>query len=477
MTDSRPCFAIQRLLAALTCAALLLALAPITGVRAAEWRERATRYTVVFHQPEHANTAEQLATMIDPIVEQMAALHDYAPRRPFAVRLFSSADLYGQTSDLARTPYGQAAQASGQTQELALSEPRLRNLTPEQIRNLFRRGLTQLMLDDSSGGRLPVGLLQGVAQYSETPTPEIEVNARALDKARRDRAMLSWAELNTPERFAAQSEVAAAQGYSVVAFLLDKYGLAPWQRFLTAARTAPDYGAALAQGYGKPVATLEQEWQDYLPEYFGGSYHINYFARYDLGIARGHLQAGRYQEARDEVEAVVKFLAGSGRAAKETELRDLARQIAQGLEAEQLLLQGQAQMAGFQYAVARETFLQAKQRYEAIGGSPRLEEVNAAITSAESGVTALTQLDESKRFLSELKYGEARAAATEAIKVFAELSDEEHYRQSYLIIQELDSNQTRIGYVLGLLALLNVGWAIWRLTAQARRRAIPGVLQ
>jgi hypothetical protein len=470
-------FVNHRLIPGLLCAALALALAPAAGVGAAEWRERTTRYAVVFHQPEHANTAEQLATMIDPIVEQMAALHDYTPRRPFAVRLFGSADLYGQTSELARTPYGQIAQASGQSQELAVAEAKLRNLTPEQIRNLFRRGLTQLMLDDSARGRLPIGLLQGVAQYSETPTPEVEVNARALDKARRDRAMLSWADLNTPERFAAQSEAAAAQGYSVVAFLLDRYGLAPWQRFLVAARTAPDYAAALAQGYGKPAATLEQEWQDYLPEYFGGSYQINYFARFDLNVARAHLQAGRYLEAHDELAAVAKFMAGAGRATKEAELRDLAKQVALGIEADQLLAEGHAQMAGFQYATAREAFLQAKQRFEAIGGAPKLEEVGNAITAAESGITALGQLEDSKRFLGELKYGEARAAATAAIKVFADLSDEEHYRQSYLIIQELDSNQTRIGYLLGLLALLNVGWAVWRLTAQARRRAIPGVLQ
>ena len=116
--------------------------------------------------------------MIDPIVEQMAALHDYAPL-PFAVRLFSSADLYGQTSDLARTPYGQAAQASGQTQELALSEPRLRNLDPRADLQLIPPWSDPV--DDRLLGAWPgpVGLLQGVAQYSEMPTPEIEVNARA----------------------------------------------------------------------------------------------------------------------------------------------------------------------------------------------------------------------------------------------------------------------------------------------------------
>jgi hypothetical protein len=461
----------------LVCAALLLAFSPPARAAAAEWKERTTRYTVILHQPEHANTAEQLAGLVDPIAEQMAALHNYSLRQPLTIRLFATTDAYAQSSDLARTPYGQIAQASAQSQELAIAEPRLRNLTPEQLRNLFRRGLSQLMLSELTGGRMPIGLLQGAAQYSEAPTPEVEVNARALDKARRDRMLLSWADLNAPDRFAAQSEVAAAEGYAAVAFLIDRYGLAAWQRFIAAARTAPNGLAALEQAYGKPLATLESEWQAYLPEYFGGSYRINYFARYELGVARGHLQAGRYHEARDELEAIARFIAGAGRTAKEAELRDLAGQVTQGLEADLLLAQGQAQMASFQYAAARDTFLQAKTRFETIGAAAKAEETATALAAAESGLTAIDQLEQSKRLLSELKYPEARAAAMAAIKTFASLSDEERYRQTYQIIQELDATLIRIAYVLGGLALANVVWAAWRLTAQARRRAIPGVLQ
>jgi hypothetical protein len=175
------------------------------------------------------------------------ALHEYTPRRPFTIRLYASLEAYGESSALARTSYGQIAQATTQNQEQAIAEPRLRNLTPEQIRNLFRRGVSQLMLAELTSGRMPAGLLQGAAQYSELPTPEVEVNARALDKARLNRALLSWADLNLPDRFVAQSEVAAAQGYSVVAFLHDRYGLAAWQRFIAATRDAGRL-AALAQG-------------------------------------------------------------------------------------------------------------------------------------------------------------------------------------------------------------------------------------
>lgn len=467
---------LRPLLALLLGIALVAGLMP-TGAVAAEWREKATRYVVIYHQPELANTADQLAAMVDPVIEQMVALHNYTPRQPFAVRLYGNTDAYVQSSDLARTPYGQIAQAGGPARELAIAEPRIRNLTPEQIRNLFRRGVTHLMLDEQTGGRLPIGLLQGAAQYSEAPTPEVEVNARDLDKARRDRAMLSWADLNAPERFAAQSEIAAAEGYAIVSFLLDRYGLTPWQRFVAASRTAPDVATAFTRGYGKSPAALESEWQSYLPEYFGGSFTINYFARYDLHVARDFLQAGRYPEARDELEAVAKFITGAGRTEKEAELRDMAKQVSQGIEAENLLAQGQAQLAGFQYATARDTFQQAKQRYDAIGATTKTDAVTREIAAADSGVRALARLDDSKRLLGDLKYPEARAAAMDAIKAFADLSDEEHYRQSYLIIQELDANLTRVAYLLGALALLNVGWAVWRLAGQARRRAVPGVLQ
>jgi hypothetical protein len=466
---------IQRLLGIAACLLAALALVP-DGVSAAEWREKAARYAVILHQPEHVNIAEQLAAMVDPVAEQVGALHEVTPRAPVIVRLYPTVEAHAQSSPLARTPYGQIAQA-GSNGELAIAEPRIRNLSPEQLRNLLRRGLTQILLDQSTQGRLPVGFLQGVSQYSERPTPEVEVGARALDRARRERGLLPWADLASMDRFAAQSETAAAQGYAIVAFLLDRYGLAAWQRFVAATRTTPDASAALALAYGKPAATLESEWEAYLPEYFGGSYHLNYFARYDLSVAREHLLAGRYQEARDELEALARFIAGAGRNAKETELRDTARLVAQGMEGEVLLGQGQTQLASYQYEAARSSFLEAQQRFQAVGVGTKLEEVNQALASADAGIAAVGQLATSRQLISELKYPEARGAAMDAIRAFASLGDEEHYRQSYLIIQELDGNVTRVAYVLGLLALASAGWAGWRLAARSRHPALPGVLQ
>jgi hypothetical protein len=259
--------------------------------------------------------------------------------------------------------------------------------------------------------------------------------------------------------------------------LLERYGLAGWQRLIANVRTSPDYQTALVQAYGKPMSSLETEWQDYLPEYFGGSYNINHFARYDLGIARGHVQGGRYVEARDELQGVVKFLTNAGRTAKEGELRDFAKQIDLGLEGDNLVLQGQAQMAAFQYADAHATFGQARQRYEAIGGAAKVLEADQLIQTATSGVTALTQLEDAKRLLADLKYAEARTAAVEASKAFAALGDEEHYRQSWLILQDLNTTQTRLAYLLATLGILLVLWAFWRLRSHAQRRSIPGVLQ
>lgn len=456
---------------------LALLLTPTPGSAAVEWKERATRYVVLYYPPELANTADQLASMIDPVFEQMAALHNYTPRRPITVRLHGNVESHARTSELARTPYGQIVQASPGTGELALAEPRLRNLTPEQFRNLFRRGLSQIMLDDATRGRLPLGFLQGAAQYSEVVTPEVEVAARLLDKARRDRAMLSWADLNTPDRFAGQADVAAAESYAVVAFLLDRYGLDAWQRLLAAARDGSDPTATLTQAYGKPAATLESEWHAYLPEYFGGSYRINYFNRYDLSAARTHLLAGSYYEAREELEALAKFVAGAGRSAKENEIREVARQVETGLEGEAALTQGRMLMATFEYAAARETFGQARERFDSIGATTKVGEADQAIAGAASGIKALDQLAAAQRLLAEVKYAEARTAAVEASRAFAALGDEEHYRQSYAILHGLSTTQSYVAYGLGTLGLLYVVWAFWRLRLQARRPALPGVLQ
>lgn len=477
MTETTGPSTLNRAALAVVAGLMVLIGLPVFEARAAEWKERTTRYTVIYHQPEMANTAEQLAGIVDPIVEQIGAIYDVMPRRPFAIRLHTTIETYSQTSDLARTSYGQVAQAVSQGPELALAEPRLRNLTPEQQRNLFRRGISQLVLDDLSRGRLPIGLLQGAAQYAEINPAEIEVGARQLDKARLDRQLLTWRDLNTPAKFIAQPEVAGAQSYAVAAFLFDRYGLAAWQRLLTALRNGSDVEAAMTQAYGKTATALEEEWHAYLAEYFASTHKINHFTRYDVSVARAHLQGGRYVEAGEELVMVAKFVAGAGRTAKETELKEVKVQIELGLEGGNLIAQGQSKMASFDYAGARETFLEARQRFDTLGDTGRIEETDRLIQLAESGVTALVNLGNAQRLRAELRYTEALGEAQAAARTFGDLGDEEHYRQSFAILQELSAAQLWVAYLLASAGLIFVAWSVWFLLAQARRTAIPGVLQ
>jgi hypothetical protein len=478
MTDqSRFARATTMLIVTVFASLVLLPLTAPVAAQTVESRQRTTQLAVITFSPDLANTAEQLAALVDPVAEQVGAVHDYKPARPYAIRLYNNTNAYDQAYELARTPYGQIAVANPRTGELMVAEPRLRNQTPEQVRNLLRRGLSQLLLHEVTGGRLPIGILQGAAQYAEHSGPEVEVGARLLDRARREQTAPGWADLNRPEVFQERSEVAAAQGYAVVAFLLDRYGLAAWQRYLAAVRTTPDMAAAMQQAYGKPMATLETEWQGYLPEYFGGSFAINYFARYDLGAVRTHMAAGRYVEARDEVEVVARFINGAGRAAKEAELREFVRQINLGLEGEQALGQGHQIMATFDYAGARDAYQRARERFDSLGATPRVTQADEAIARATAGVAALEHLAAAQRMMAELNYGDARTAAEEGSRVFAELGDEQHYRQAYQILVELNRTQTIIAYVLATIGVANVLWAFWRLGTRTRRRAVPGVLR
>jgi hypothetical protein len=68
-------------------------------------------------------------------------------------------------------------------------------------------------------------------------------------------------------------------------------------------------------------------------------------------------------------------------------------------------------------------------------------------------------------------------AALAASQAFATLGDEEHYRQSYAILQSLNTTQTYLAIGLAALGLLNVLWAFGRLRSYARRQALPGVLR
>lgn len=110
------------------------------------------------------------------------------------------------------------------------------------------------------GGSRPTWLNEGLAVYAEgAPQPDI---VASLEQAAQANSFEPLRSLNGPfSAHGAAAGIAYAQSYSIVDFLLERYGRAAMQDLLLALAAGSSTDAALEQVYGFNVDGLEQAWR------------------------------------------------------------------------------------------------------------------------------------------------------------------------------------------------------------------------
>lgn len=110
---------------------------------------------------------------------------------------------------------------------------------------------------------VPVWLDEGLAMYAEGPLDGEFVNV--LDRAVAAGRLFSVRSLASPfSVFTDQSLLSYAQSYSIVEFLISRYGQAKMLELLGVFRGGSDYDAALEKVYGFDMDGLNQRWRDYI---------------------------------------------------------------------------------------------------------------------------------------------------------------------------------------------------------------------
>ncbi len=116
-------------------------------------------------------------------------------------------------------------------------------------------------------GGLPNWLDEGLAMYAEgLPSPEY---TSRLQRAVAEDSLISVRSLSSP--FSAYTEEASlsyAQSYSLVEFLIRKYGQAKMLELLNTFRQGSSYDGALEKVYGFDMDGLDALWQDYVTEQY-----------------------------------------------------------------------------------------------------------------------------------------------------------------------------------------------------------------
>lgn len=438
---------------------------PVEETPIVDWQELQTdRFTIVYGEgvslagralPCNCGVAEaeRYAAFVDEIYADLAAIFNIELETPVDLRLFPTEESYYQVNPLAERLTGVIAHATNTREEIAIALPRTTGLSEEELVNNVRHEMAHLFVSALSDGKLTAGFQEGIAQYVEKPTEASGYDPALLRLAQEEGRLLTWAELDRAEQVYGDPQVAYPQTLSIVSFLVDRYGLPQLMQFMQAAAQEPGYRSALETVYGKPAADLEQEWQDYLPEYLDGRWRINAIYAYDLSRVTTLVERGAYGDAITELEEIVGLLESTAQAETLAQAESLLARARQGKAAAALSDQARAALQANDYPLAIDKGNAAIAAYRQLlppGQQGRIPELRTYVDRALQGLQALARLQAGARLLESLRLAEAETALYEATATLQRLDHPAAVQQGLALLDETTRRKQFLAY--GLLA-------------------------
>jgi len=136
------------------------------------------------------------------------------------------------------------------------------------VRDILFHEYTHAVVHDVAQGRCPMWLNEGLAEYegrTQRPSPVVQ-----LMRARERGAVIPWSSLS--DQFSAwlsreQVALGYEESYSVVRYLIKRYGFWRMRRVLKAIGAERPWEAALVEEYRLKLPRLETLWREWLPEW------------------------------------------------------------------------------------------------------------------------------------------------------------------------------------------------------------------
>ncbi len=428
-----------------------------------DWRELVTDYFVILYTPEDSDTAQEYAGFVDDLYEELSAVFNHRTAPPLTLRLYPTMESYHAVNPLARNMPGVVAHADFRKRELVVVLTQTAGQSFEGVQNNVRHELTHIIAADLSDNRLNTGFQEGIAQYVEIPTDELNAKINALRIMRDQGRLISWNDFEDRDVIYGEPEIGYPQTLSSVAFLIEKYGFGKFRQFLINSARSSGYRSALERTYGISSTDLETEWRDWLPAYIAEGYRQSSLTGYDMNYPRQLLQQGRYTEAQEELEHAIEILNASIEGVPNTqqqqafaEAEELRTAVQQGQQAEQLAGEARNALQAGDYQRAAELVQQAQTLYANVGESRQDEVLQTYAARAERGIRAETQLAQASSLVQTLRLPQARQAADTAAVDFAALGDNAGLEQALQLRSSLDWWQRLLGTLLVVLGVVGI---------------------
>jgi hypothetical protein len=424
------------------------------------WQRRDTTYFTIYYTAAGTEALERYAAVVDGLYEYVAAVFDHGPTPPVPLRLYPTTRSYASANPIARYVEGVVAHADTHAGEIGIAVDRVDRAGAQTLRDTVRHELMHLVLTELSADRLPIGFQEGLAQYAEKEASDRRRLAESLRTAERQGQLLSWEGLNEQPRFLRRMNVAYPEALSVVTFLVDRYGLGTFKRFVRElAREEQPFQQALETAYGPSADLLEEEWREYLPSYYAGRWENNLLRTLDLADAKARFAAGEYAEARPLFEQAQRLHLDLDQTARAAEAGAFLGRIALAQDAADLAERGRARLAERDYAEARALLGAAEQRYGEAGDSRWRPALAHPLAQAEHGAAAGDQLAAAQALVADWRYPEGRARSVEAAALYQAIGDGDGVQRAQALSAEADSRQSRLALLLlggGTVALVGL---------------------
>lgn len=424
------------------------------------WQEeRTVNFAILYPEGAEAQ-AQQYTAFVDEVYDEISGVFGYRTATPVVLRIYPTMDLYYQANPQAEQLPGVVAHAHTGRREISIALPQTAEQSDEQIVNNVRHELAHIIATDLSNNKLAAAFQEGIAQYVEHPTPELDTKMQMLQRAIAEGRLLDWSTINQPGVAYSDPQLTYPQSYSMVAFLIDRNGFATLRQFVEASRSSNGHRSALETAYGVSADRLEQEWRAQLDQFVAGGYRAQAVATFDSAHAEGLIARGEYTEAVRELETIRAGLAADS---DEIVMVDaLLERARSGQQATQLATEARRALVRGDYEAAMEAAETAGPMLAALGQPAQAKVLGEYAQLAAEGMRAEQQLDLARRALRTLQVNTARTALVDAYTSFTKLGDQDGADAAYRALSTIERTQWLFVISLLLLAAVTVGWNVHR---------------
>lgn len=338
-------------------------------------------------------------------------------------------------------------------------------LTPIEAGNVLRNVVSRGFVQAAAVGQMPMGLLDGIARYVETPVAARQARLGSLVQGLDQSGTLpGWTRIVTSTAPELSTEEQTANSYALVAFLTDRYGVAGLRNLIAGFAGTPEWTANLAGTFGQSEADLATAWNQFLPRWFASGWRDNAVSAFDLGRAEELFARGAYEAAAAEAERSQRLFTDLDDQAGLSRVEALLAQCAIGLQADSIMVDAQAALESNAYTEVLALLTQAEDLYALLPDSHRpVTTIERYGELANDGSAADSQLARALGSADNwLAVTTARHDAVTAGDTYASLGNADGVTTATMVVSEIDARIQRMVFVLSALVVVLCAWlGIW----------------